>query len=83
MIGCSKNYINGNRCPQDWQEIQTLRGKNDLKEDVRITKINIWTKCFQNRVKWKEVVVKTKTLKNIVVAPGKTEDTLFESRAEY
>jgi len=54
---------------------QNVVWENDLKEDLRITKINNWTKCVQNRVKWKEVVVKAKTLKNIVVAPDEAENT--------
>jgi hypothetical protein len=33
------------------------------KEDLRIVKINNWTKCIQDRVKWKEVVEKVETLK--------------------
>jgi hypothetical protein len=57
--------------------------EKDLNENLRITKINNWTKCVQNRVKWKEVVVNTKTIKNIIVAPDEAEDPWFESRAEY
>jgi hypothetical protein len=36
--------------------------ENDIKEDLRIIKINNWTKCIQDQVKWKEVVEKAKTL---------------------
>jgi len=49
--------------------------ENDLKEYLGITKINNWTKCVQNRIKWKDVVVKAKTLRNIAVAPEEAEDT--------
>jgi hypothetical protein len=42
-----------------------IRWENDVKEDLRITKVNNYTKFVQNRVKWKGVVVKAKTLKNI------------------
>jgi hypothetical protein len=31
-----------------------IRWENDMKEDLRIVKINNWTKCTQERVKWKE-----------------------------
>jgi hypothetical protein len=37
--------------------------ENDVKGDVRIMKINNRTKCIQDRVKWKEVAEKAKTLK--------------------
>jgi hypothetical protein len=57
--------------------------ENDLKEDLKITKTNNWTKCVPNRVKLKKVVVKVKTIKNVVVAPDEAEDLWFESRAEY
>jgi hypothetical protein len=30
-----------------------IRWQNDIKEDLRIMKINNWTKCTQDRVKWK------------------------------
>ena len=36
---------------------------NDIKEYLRIVKINNWTRCIQGRVKWKEVVEKAKTSK--------------------
>jgi hypothetical protein len=55
----------------------------ELKEDLRITEINNWTKCVQNRVKLREVFVKAKTIKNVLVAPDEAEDPWFESRAEY
>ena len=37
-------------------------GENDMKEDLRIMKINIWTKCIQDRGKWKEVIERTRRL---------------------
>jgi hypothetical protein len=41
-----------------------IRWENDIK-GLRITKINkwTWTKCVQDRVKWKEVVEKAKIFK--------------------
>ena len=33
-----------------------IRWENDIKEDIRIMKINNWRECVQDRVKWKEVV---------------------------
>jgi hypothetical protein len=38
-----------------------ISGENDLKEDLRIMEINIWTKCIHDLVKWKEVVERAKT----------------------
>ena len=32
-----------------------IRWENDIKEDLRIMKINNWTKCIQDRVKWKDL----------------------------
>jgi hypothetical protein len=40
-----------------------LRWENDIKEDLRIMKINNRTECIQVRVKWKEVVEKARTFK--------------------
>jgi hypothetical protein len=40
-----------------------IRWENDIKEDIRIMKINNWTECIQDRVKWKEVVEKAETFK--------------------
>jgi len=37
--------------------------ENDIKEDLRIMKINDWAKCIQDRIRWKEVVEKAKTFK--------------------
>ena len=37
--------------------------ENDIKEYLRIMKISNWTKCMQDRVKWKEVIEKAKTFK--------------------
>jgi len=34
-----------------------------IKEDLRIMKINNWTQCIQDRVKWKEVNEKAKNSK--------------------
>ena len=33
-----------------------IRWENNMKEDLRITKICNWTKCIQGRVKWKVVL---------------------------
>jgi len=41
----------------------TIRWENDIKEDIRIMKINNWTECIHDRVKWKEVVEKFETFK--------------------
>jgi hypothetical protein len=40
-----------------------IKGENDIKEYLRIVKINNWTKCSQDLVKWKKVVEKAKTSK--------------------
>jgi hypothetical protein len=32
-----------------------IRQENDKREDLRVMKINNWTKCSQDSVKWKEV----------------------------
>jgi len=37
--------------------------ENDIKEDLRIMKINNWKKCIQVRVKWTDVIEKAKTFK--------------------
>jgi hypothetical protein len=49
----------------EWQPISTrLAGRpkiiweNDIKENLRIMKINNWRKCIQEWVIWKEVVEK-------------------------
>jgi hypothetical protein len=54
----------------EWQPISTrLAGRpkiiweNDIKEYLRIMKINNWTKCIQEWVMWKEVVEKSKPFK--------------------
>ena len=39
-----------------------IKWENDIKEDLRVVKINNWTKCIQDWVKWKKVM-KTKTFK--------------------
>jgi hypothetical protein len=72
-----------------WKPMSTLLAgnpnilwENYLKEDLRITRINNWTKCAQNPVKWKEVFLKAKTIKKVVVAPDEAEDPWFESGAE-
>jgi hypothetical protein len=49
----------------------TIRWEIDIKEVLRTTKINIWTRCVQDRVKWKEVV---EEVNNEVVAPEEEED---------
>jgi len=45
----------------EWKPISTrlagrpkVRWENDIKEDLRIMKINNWTKCIQDRVKWRK-----------------------------
>jgi len=40
-----------------------IRWENGIKEDIRIMKINSWTKCIQVRVKWKEVLEKVETFR--------------------
>jgi hypothetical protein len=40
-----------------------IRWENDIREDLRIMKINNWTKCIQDHVKRKEEVEKAKTFK--------------------
>jgi hypothetical protein len=37
--------------------------ENDVKEVARIMKINNWTKCIQDRVKWRAVFWKAITFK--------------------
>jgi len=51
MIECSKNYMSVNRYLQDRQEDQKLNGKNYIKEDLRIMRVNNWAKCIQDRGK--------------------------------
>jgi len=48
---------------QDWQEDKKSDGENDTKKDLKIMKINNWTKCIQDLVKWKEVDENAKTFK--------------------
>ena len=43
--------------------IPEIRWDNDIIGDLRIMGINISTKCTQDRVKWKEMVEKARTLK--------------------
>jgi hypothetical protein len=40
-----------------------VRWGKDIKEDLKIMKINNWTKCIQDRIKWKEVDEKAKPCK--------------------
>jgi hypothetical protein len=40
-----------------------IRWENDIEEDIRIMKINNWTKYIHYRVKWKKVVEKAETFK--------------------
>jgi hypothetical protein len=40
-----------------------LKWENDIKGVLRILKINNWTICIQDRVKWAVVVEKAKTFK--------------------
>jgi hypothetical protein len=54
----------------EWQLISTrLAGnpkiiwENAIKKDLRIMKINNWTKCIQEWVIWKEAVEKAKPFK--------------------
>jgi hypothetical protein len=47
-----------------------IRWENDIKEDLRIMKINNWTECIQDRVKWKEIVEKAKSFKNKILPPA-------------
>jgi hypothetical protein len=62
MTEWSKKLYGWNRYLQDWQEDQNRWG-NDKIEDLRNMKINNWTKCIQDRVKWKGVFEKAKTFK--------------------
>jgi hypothetical protein len=45
------------------EENLKISWKRFIKEDLRIMKINNWTKCMQDRVKWKKVVETAKTFK--------------------
>lgn len=54
----------------EWQPVSTtlagrpiIRWENDIKEDLRVMKINNWTECIQGHVKWKEVDEEDKTFK--------------------
>jgi len=47
--------------------------ENDIKEDSTI-KINNWTKCIHDRVKWKEVCQGAKRTNSEVVAPDEDEE---------
>jgi hypothetical protein len=49
--------------PSVFAERPKIRWEKDMKEDLIILKTNIWTKCTQDRVKWKEVVEKARTFK--------------------
>lgn len=40
-----------------------IRWENDIRGDLGIIKISNWTKCIQDRFKWKEVAEKAKTFK--------------------
>jgi hypothetical protein len=40
-----------------------IRWENDIKEDLRVLKTNNWTKLIYGGVKWKEVVERSRTLK--------------------
>jgi hypothetical protein len=50
------------------------KAKNNVVKRYQIrlknTKINNWTKRTQDRVKWKEVAEKARTLKNEILPPG-------------
>ena len=39
------------------------RWEDNVRQDIRLLNIKNWTACFQDRVKWKNVVEKAKTLK--------------------
>ena len=65
----------------EWKQIYTrLAGRqetgweNDTKEELRVMKVNNWTKSIQNRVKWKEVVEKAKFSNSGVVVSEEKED---------
>lgn len=54
----------------EWKPIYTrlaarpkIKWENDIREDLRILKINNWKTCIHDRDKWKVVVEKDKTLK--------------------
>jgi len=40
-----------------------IRWENYIQEYIRIMKIYNWTKCVQDRVKWKEVFEKVETFR--------------------
>jgi hypothetical protein len=55
----------------EWKPISTRSAgrpknswKNGIKENLSTMKINNWTRCIQDRIKWREVVEKTKTFKH-------------------
>jgi len=62
MTQWSKNYTSVHRSARLAEE-KKLDGKNHTKEDLKIMKINNWTKFIQEWVKWKEVVEKAKSFK--------------------
>jgi hypothetical protein len=51
-----------------------IKWENDIKEDLRIMKINNWTKCFQDRVNWKDVVENAQTSNIEVLAPAEEDE---------
>jgi hypothetical protein len=55
--------MSGNRYLEDLAGRPKIKGKSDIKAHLRIMKINNWTKCSQDRVKWQEVIQKAKTSK--------------------
>jgi hypothetical protein len=64
----------------EWKVISTgllggtkIRWENDIKEDLRNMKINKWTKCIKDWVKWKEVAKKAKHSNSEVVASDEEE----------
>jgi len=54
-----------------------IRWENDVKEDLRIMKIN--GQCIQDWCKWKAVVEKAKTF-SVVVAPDEDEEEAEDIR---
>ena len=54
-----------------------IRWEHYLKEDLRIIKINNWTRWIQDRTKWKEVVEKAKPSNSEIVAPDEDEQDVW------
>ena len=58
-------YTNGNRMQQDRREGQEKGGKDDVRNDLRKMGVNDWKQTTQERKKWKEIIEKAKTHKEL------------------